>query len=889
MRKNPPWPPVPKAIAIQFLDTALAAGEERTAAFRQALRSGREVLERRFAAGDPIAELVTGRAAVVDAVLQRVWHSFVPESHGAALVAVGGYGRGELHPASDVDLMILTPTATDKDLDAALVQFITFLWDIGLEVGHSVRTVGACVEEAAADLTVVTNIMEARLICGDADLLARMKDATSSARIWPSDEFFRAKYDEQKQRHHRYDDTAYKLEPNIKGSPGGLRDIQMISWVTQRHFGSRTLRELIGHGFLTEREYESLREGQELLWRIRFALHTLTGRQEDRLLFDHQRALASQFGFHDDAASLAVEKFMQAYYRTVMELNRLNEMLLQHFHESIPLKDRLGEPVPINRRFQHRNGFLEVKDPQVFVRYPLALMEIFLLLQQHSELTGVRASTIRLIRAHRHLIDRRLRESLPARSLFMEIFRQPTGLTHALRRMNRYGILAAYLPAFANIVGRMQYDLYHVYTVDEHTLVVIRNLRRLTVEEHHHEFPLLSNIIGNLPKPELVYMAGLFHDIAKGRGGDHSKLGAEDAWDFCKHHGLSDYDSRFVSWLVEHHLLMSMTAQRKDIDDPEVVQAFAESVGDSTRLDYLYLLTVADIRATNPQRWNAWKDALLRQLYTKTRRALARGLDNPNTQDELIAEKKQEARRLLEAAGVEGPDVAALWNSLSDDYFLHSTPDEITWQSRIVLTAPPEQQPVVLVRPNRPRGGTEIFMCTSDRDNLFAITTQIIDQLGLNVMDARIQTANAACTMNSFLVLEEDGTPIDDDFRRTEIVDALSEALRRCDMIRPQVARRTPRQLKHFNIATEIVFTLEAPHERTLMRLRTADRPGLLSLVGYAFAECGIRLISAKISTIGEQVEDIFIVCDRDTDAPLSPSQQACLDLAIRSRLENAA
>ena len=880
---------MPEAIAVQYLDMALAAGEEHVAAFRQALRSGMEVLERRFAAGDPVAELVTSRAALVDAVLQRVWQVYLGETSDAALVAVGGYGRGELHPASDVDLMALVPESADEALNSALACFITFLWDIGLEVGHSVRTVSACVEEAVADLTVVTNIMEARLICGDADQLTRMKEATSPAHIWPSDEFFRAKYREQQQRHHRYDDTAYKLEPNVKGSPGGLRDIQMISWVTQRHFGSKTLRELIDHGFLTEHEYESLREGQELLWRIRFALHVLTGRQEDRLLFDHQRALAEQFGFRDDDASLAVEKFMQAYYRTVMELNRLNEMLLQHFHESILLHDELGEPVPINRRFQQRNGFLEVKDPQVFVRYPLALMEIFLLLQQHPELKGVRASTIRLIRVHRHLIDRRLRESLPARSLFMEIFRQPTGLTHALRRMNRYGILAAYMPAFANIVGRMQYDLYHVYTVDEHTLVLIRNLRRLTVEEHRHEFPLLSGIIGNLPKPELIYLAGLFHDIAKGRGGDHSRLGAEDAWEFCKHHGLSDYDSRLVSWLVTQHLLMSMTAQRKDIDDPEVVQSFAETVGDSNRLDYLYLLTVADIRATNPARWNAWKDALLRQLYTKTRQALARGLDNPRTQDELIGGKKQEAMRLLEAEGVASRDVLALWDSLSADYFLHSTPDEIAWQSKTVVASPPEQQPIVLVRPNRARGGSEIFMCTADRDNLFAITTQIIDQLALNVMDARIQTANAACTMNSFLVLEDDGTPIGDDLRRAEIVDTLGEALRRSDTIRPQVARRTPRQLKHFDIATDIDFTLEAPHERTRMRLRTADRPGLLSLVGYAFAECGIRLISAKISTIGEQVEDIFSVCDRDSGKPLSSSQHACLDLAIRSRLENAA
>jgi [protein-PII] uridylyltransferase len=880
---------VPESIAVQYLDTALAAGETPVAAYRQALKAGHDTLARRFEAGEPVERLVAARALLVDALLERAWMRFVPEGTHAALAAVGGYGRGELHPGSDIDLMVLTGDGTDRAIDEAIGAFVTFLWDIGLEVGHSVRTLDTCVEEAASDLTVITNIMEGRLVAGDGALLEAMHSATAPDRIWPSDAFFRAKWEEQRRRHGRYEDTAYRLEPNIKGSPGGLRDIQTIWWVAKRHFGADSLHELVDQRFLTEQELRELTDGQYHLWRIRFALHLLTGRSEDQLLFDHQRALATQFGFEDDGASLAVEKFMQSYYRTVMELNRLNEMLMQHFRESILLHDQLPEPEPINRRFQARGGFIEVKDPQVFVRYPLALLEIFLLLQQHPELEGVRASTIRLIRAHTHLIDQRLRNSLAARSLFMEIFRQPTGLTHALRRMNRYGVLAAYLPAFARIVGRMQYDLYHIYTVDEHTLVLIRNLRRLAVPEHREEFPRLSALIQTLPKPELLYLAGLFHDIAKGRGGDHSELGAVDALEFCTQHGLSDYDAQRVSRLVGQHLLMSMTAQRKDIDDPAVIQDFAEKVRDRVHLDYLYLLTVADIRATNPDRWNAWKSALLHQLYTRTRQALSRGLDNPQAQHEVLDDKKEEALRLLESRTSDIQAVTALWATLSDDYFLHSTPDEIAWQTGTVLDAEPAELPLILIRPNRIRGGTEIFVCTPDRDNLFAVSTQVIDQLCLNVMDARIETAGSGCTMNSFLVLEDDGSPIDDDGRMAEIRHAMREGLRNIQDIRQQVTRRTPRQLKHFETPTEIRIDADPAHERTIMHLRTTDRPGLLSLVGYAFAECGVRVISAKISTIGEQVEDLFFVTDRHSGGMLMPDAEDCLARAIRQRIESAA
>jgi [protein-PII] uridylyltransferase len=502
----------------------------------------------------------------------------------------------------------------------------------------------------------------------------------------------------------------------------------------------------------------------------------------------------------------------------------------------------------------------------------------------------VRASTIRLIREHRHLIDEAFRRSLPARSLFMEILRQPVGLTHALRRMNQYGVLAAYIPVFANIVGRMQYDLFHVYTVDEHTLMLLRNLRRLTVPKFAGELPLCTAIAKRIPKLELLYLAGLFHDIAKGRGGDHSQIGMRDAWDFCQLHNLSEFDSRLVAWLVEQHLTMSMTAQRKDISDPDVIQTFAARVGDINRLDYLYLLTVADARATNPARWNAWMDALLRDLYYATRRALLRGLDNPQAQDELVGLKQQEALRLLARYGVAGQACIALWLKFSLDFFLQSSPDEIAWQTRQVLAATPESLPLVEIRPVTARGGTEILLYTHDHDGLFRITTALLDQMALNVMDARIMTTDDGMALNTFQVLDQDGSPVDAQGPRPEEIRAtLVQALRERPWAGPQVLRRLPRRHHHFPVETRVSFAPDQRNHRTIMRLTTRDRPGLLAEVGAVFEACGVRLQNAKIATVGAQVDDVFFITTPQ-DTPITcETALACLRREIHARLEDAA
>jgi len=869
-------------------EATLAATSNPIKLFRDTLKQANQALEFRFLDNESVVSLVAHRAQFIDELLLHAWrHTVGADDRCIALIAVGGYGRGELHPHSDIDIMLLAEAETLALNSEALERFLMFLWDIGLEVGHSVRTLQDCIEQGREDITVATNIMEARLLNGPEDLFQAMREQTDQNHIWPGREFFRAKWEEQIARHRKFYDTAFNLEPNIKEGPGGLRDIQMIGWVAKRHFGAETLSDLVNHGFLTAEEYLALIQGQTFLWKVRYGLHTLAKRREDRLLFDHQRTLARQFGYRDDGKRLAVEHFMKDYYRTIKELERLNEMLLQLFQEEILYADESGEPHPINRRFQSRHGFIEVTHPQVFDQHPFALLEIFLVLAQNPALKGVRAGTIRLLRSRRNLIDDDFRNDLRCRSLFMELLRQPQGVTHQLRRMNRYGILAAYLPAFGNVVGQMQHDLFHVYTVDEHTLFVIRNLRRFTVPEHHHEFPLCSRISQQLAKPELLYIAALFHDIAKGRGGDHSVLGAEDAEVFCRHHNLSDYDTNLVIWLIRNHLLMSTTAQRRDISDPEVINEFAAKIGKQEYLDYLYLLTVADVRATSPTVWNSWKDALLAELYHSTHKALRRGLSNPVAESEIIAEHQAHARKLLQLQRITPERIRQFWTQLDDEYFLRYSGSEIAWHTKGVSEHGSSEDPLILIRQQTERGGTEIFLYTPIRGYQFTTTTTALDQMGLNIVDARVIPSRDNHTLDTYMVLEEDGEPIRGQYRLNEIRKMLQYFLSHPEETPAKVQRQMARQLKHFNIKTRVLFHDDPRKSRTVMEVITSDRPGLLSRIARALAACHIRMQNAKIATLGERVEDIFFITN-EYNQPLDKAEQKqCLIERIVEALED--
>jgi [protein-PII] uridylyltransferase len=872
----------------EIFESSLSAANNPLKLFRDTIRQANAALEQRFRDNESVVSLVAHRAQFIDELLLHAWHHTVgEEERGIALIAVGGYGRGELHPHSDIDIMLLAEADTLAANGEALERFLMFLWDIGLEVGHSVRTLQDCVEQGREDITVATNIMEARLINGPETLFQSMREQTDQNHIWPGRDFFRAKWEEQIARHRKFHDTAFNLEPNIKEGPGGLRDIQMIGWVAKRHFGAETLNDLVGHGFLTAEEYLTLVEGQTFLWKVRYGLHTLAKRREDRLLFDHQRTLARLFGYRDDDKRLAVEHFMKDYYRTVMELERLNEMLLQLFQEEILYAEESGEPQPINRRFQSRHGFVEVIEPNLFDRHPFALLEIFLVLAQHPELKGVRAGTIRLLRSRRSLIDEGFRNDLRCRSLFMELLRQPRGITHQLRRMSRYGILAAYIPAFGSVVGQMQHDLFHVYTVDEHTLFVIRNLRRFSVPGHYHEFPLCSRISQQLAKPELLYIAALFHDIAKGRGGDHSVLGAEEAELFCRRHDLGEYDTNLVTWLIRSHLLISTTAQRKDISDPEVINEFAAQVGKLEYLDYLYLLTVADVRATSPTVWNSWKDALLAELYHSTQKALRRGLSNPVAESEIIAEHQAEARKLLQLQRITPENINRFWSRLDDEYFLRYSGSEIAWHTKGVCEHGNSDEPLVLLRQQTERGGTEIFLYTPIRGYQFTTTTTALDQMGLNVVDARIIPSRDSHTLDTYMVLEEDGEPIRGHYRVEEIRKALQHLLAHPEKAPAKVQRQMARQLKHFNIKTQVLFHNDPRKGRTVMEVITSDRPGLLSRIARALAACQIRMQNAKIATFGERVEDIFFITDEHNRPLEIEEQKSCLRERIIEALES--
>ncbi len=844
------------------------------AAFKKVIRKAREVLDARFLAGQDIRGLIEGRAWFVDQILRAAWGRFDWNNEAEiALVAVGGYGRGELHPYSDIDLLILLDNNDQEIFRDAIERFLTLLWDIGLEVGQSVRSVQECAEEARADLTVITNLMESRTIAGPERLRQNMLKVTSPSEMWPSKEFFLAKRNEQATRHSKYNNTEYNLEPNVKGSPGGLRDIQTILWIARRQFGSLNLSAILDQGFLTEGEYSLLVAGQEFIWRVRYGLHMLAGRAEDRLLFDHQRSLAALLGYKDSDAKLAIERFMQKYYRVVMSISELSDLVGQHFAEVILWEGDSGDAAPLNSRFLVRDGYLEVTDDSVFKRRPFAILEIFVLLAQHPDIQGVRAETIRLLRDHRHLIDDEFRSDIRNTSLFIELFKCKEGIHRNLRRMNRYGILGRYLPEFGHIVGQMQHDLFHIYTVDAHTLNVIKYLRKLSKPGVAEKYPLASKLVERLPKPELIYIAGLYHDIAKGRGGDHSELGAVDAQEFCTRHKLPAWDTRLVVWLVENHLVMSTTAQRKDLSDPQVINDFAQQVGDETHLDYLYVLTVADINATNPTLWNSWRASLLRQLYTETKRALKRGLENPLGREEQIRQTQRAALDNLVRNGTDPDDAEQLWSQLGDDYFMRHSSIDVAWHTEAIIEHPSDGGPLVLIKETTQRefeGGTQIFIYAPDQHDFFAVTVAAMDQLNLNIHDARIITSSSQFTLDTYIVLDADGSPIGNDPERTEeIRQGLINALRNPDDYLTIIQKRVPRQLKHFAFPPQVTIHNDMQRPQTIIEVIAPDRPGLLARIGQLFLDFDLSVQNAKIATLGERVEDVFFVTNADNQ-PLS-------------------
>ncbi|MBO9662921.1 MAG: [protein-PII] uridylyltransferase [Dokdonella sp.] len=850
-------------------------------ALRQVLGDVDRALAQAFHGGADARDLVRRRAGAIESVVAHVWRSCVGDAADCALFAVGGFGRGVLFPHSDVDLLALVQPDAAARQARALEAFFTCLWDLGLKPGHAVRTPAQCRELAAADVTVFTTLLDAHLLAGDETLLAALRGIVDDPALWPPAEFFLAKRDEQRARYARFDDTAYNLEPNLKDGPGGLRTLDLMRWLGRRVAGAGDFAAMVEHGLLDATERAALERSEATLWRYRYALHLAAGRPEERLLFDHQRRLAADLGYADEhEKNLAVEQFMQRYYRAATVAERLCVQFKERCAEL--LEPASGEPRVLDEGFVALGPRLELRDAGLFLRRPRTMVDAFALLLDHPELRGLSAQTMRLLQQALARHRGGFAEDRNVLAAFLALLRRGAPAVEALAAMNRHGVLAAILPVFRRVVGRMQYDLFHVYTVDEHTLRVLRNVARYADASAREELPLACQAFEALEKPELLLLAALFHDVAKGRGGDHSVLGEEDARAFGARLDLPREDVDLVAWLVRWHLLMSVTAQRQDITDPEVVHRFASQVEDTERLDHLYLLTIADIAGTNPKLWNEWKARLLADLYVAARYALRAGLIRPPHAGVRAEACRTRARELLAESGLDAARADSVLSGFPEASFLRHRPEQIARQARALERAG-AQDLVVTVQARSTRGGSsELFVRAADRDGLFAAIAATLDRCGLDVVDARLLASGRGLVFDTFEVLDAASSAALSAARAAELESALARVLSG-DRLDARVARRSlPRRLRHFQRTPQIEFS--ATGEATQLALVCSDRPGLLAQVAQALRDARVRVHDARIATFGERVEDFFVLTDED-DRPLDGTAQSRLRGLLLDRL----
>jgi [protein-PII] uridylyltransferase len=818
---------------------------------KEQLKAERQAAIASFQADGKPERLLIKLRQNVDAALTRAWQSFrlPPE---VALVAVGGYGRGELFPHSDVDVLILLDSTADAILQGKLEELVQLFWDIGLEIGHSIRTVDECLTESAADITVQTSLLEARLITGNRRLFHLLQERCNAA-INPQ-AFFQAKTLEMRQRHAKYEDTPYSLEPNCKESPGGLRDLQVILWVAKAAGLGGSWRKLAERGLITSTEARQLTQKERAFKDIRIRLHIHAGRREDRLVFDVQTPIAETFGFKTTDTRRASEYLMQHYYWAAKAVTQLNTILLQNIEAQ--LFPQQGEPQPINAHFNEINGLIDIAHDDTFAVTPSAMLEVFLVLAQHSELKGMTARTLRALWHERFKIDRKFRLDPANRALFLQIIQAPQGITHALRGMNQTSILGRYLPNFRRIIGQMQHDLFHVYTVDQHILMVVRNVRRFTMTEHAHEYPFCSQLMANFARPWLLYIAALFHDIAKGRGGDHSQLGMADARRFCKEHDLTKEDIQLVVFLVEHHLTMSQVAQKQDLSDPDVIRHFANIVRDERHLTALYLLTVADIRGTSPKVWNAWKGKLLEDLYRMTLRVL--GGEDPSVEHEL-KNRQETALKTLRLYGLPDNAHQRLWEQLDVAYFLRHDAADIAWQTRSLCNKIDSDKPVVKCRLAPIGEGVQVAVYVKDQPDLFARICSYFDRKNFSILDAKIHTTRHGYALDTFLITEP---AFANSYRDiiSLIEHELTQLLESHATLPSPSKGRLSRLSRTFPITPTVDLRPDERGQYYLLTISANDRNGLLYSIANVLAKYRVNLHTAKIMTLGERVEDVFLV-----------------------------
>ncbi|WP_036236247.1 [protein-PII] uridylyltransferase, partial [Methylibium sp. T29-B] len=850
-------------------------------------RDGKAALIERFRASRPTApaatRLIRGLARHVDGTLLHLWqHALMPK--GAALVAVGGYGRGELFPYSDVDVLVLLPAthgdAHDNDaLKSTIGGFITACWDIGLEIGSSVRTIDECVAESERDVTVQTALLEARFLCGSRRVFDEFRRAHLAA-LDPA-AFLRAKTLEMHQRHTKYEDTPYSLEPNCKESPGGLRDLQTVIWIARAARLGKTWTALAANGMVTPFEVKQLQRNEGLLKLIRARLHMVAGRREDRLVFDLQTAVAESFGYQSTRERRASEALMRRYYWAAKAVAQLNQILMLNIEEQIQGTGK--SPMrPINDKFLDRGGMLEVVSDDLYQRDPHAILETFVTYQQTVGMKGLSARTLRALYNSRDVMNGAFRRDPVNRALFMQILINPTGRqTHAFRLMNQTSVLGRHLWVFRRIVGQMQHDLFHVYTVDQHILMVLRNVRRFFIAEHAHEYPFCSQLGAQFERPWVLYVAALFHDVAKGRGGDHSDLGGVEVRRFCRDHGIAREDAQLIEFLVREHLTMSRIAQKEDLSDTEVIETFATKVKDPRTLTALYLLTVADIRGTSPKVWNAWKGKLLEDLYRATLRAL--GGAKPNVAAELEA-RKQEALHVLNLysllPGVQQP----LWDTLELSYFVRHDAADIAWHARSLYRHVDTRIPVVRARLSSVGEGLQVLVYAPDRPDLFARICGYFDSAGFNILDAKIHTTTIGYALDTFQVISQHVEQYVDVAYRDliSLVEIqLSEALA-ADGPLPEPSRgRLSRRVKSFPVTPRVLLKPDERAQRWLLSVSASDRSGLLYAIARVLARHQLNLQLAKVTTLGERVEDTFLI----NGASLQQNRQ---QIAIETELLDA-
>ncbi|MGB4063736.1 MAG: [protein-PII] uridylyltransferase [Azonexus sp.] len=827
------------------------------AALRAEVKAAQIRLQENYERTGNAEALLAERSRQVDSVLERLWASFdFPAT--LALAAVGGYGRGELYPGSDIDLLILLPKDASGALQEKLERLIGSFWDIGLEIGHSVRTIQDCLNEAENDITVQTALLEARLLTGNAKLFATFEKRLRG-HLDPL-VFCEAKQIEQQERYLRFNETPYSLEPNCKDSPGGLRDFQVIFWIAKAAGYGSTWEELHKNGIITLEGMNQARECQEYLSHLRIRLHLMIGRREDRLLFDYQSNLAAKYGFVSNEAKRASEQLMQVYYRNAKTVSLLNTILLQNMASALTPENE-QTPQPLDDNFQMVGNLLDIRDESLFEKDPSAIFDSFLVMQETHELSGMTTRTLRALWRARDLMTPEFRADPANRAMFLKLLQSDRGIIHEFRRMNQLDILGAYLPNFGRIVGQMQHDLFHVYTVDQHILQVLRNIRRFTMSEFAHEYPLCSRIVSELDRPWLLYVAALFHDIAKGRGGDHSELGTVDALEFCQNHRLTVEDTELVVWLVKNHLVMSQVAQKEDLSDPDVIANFVKLVGDIRHLQALYLLTHADIRGTSPKVWNHWKGKLLADLYYLTQHHLNRG-EAPAAHG-VIAERQAEAMRLLRFFALSDTVHERLWKQLDTVYFLRHSAEEIAWHTRSLHYRIYNNQPVVRARPYQEGEGLQVMVYTQDQPDLFARIVGFFARAGYSIVDAKIHTTAHGYALDSFVVLDVENRDSDREMV-AYIEHELEQRLVQQMPIDVPSAGRLSRQVKHFPIKPEVGIRGDEKGSHFILSLVAADRPGLLYTVANTLAEHGANLHTAKITTLGERAEDVFLISGGD-------------------------